>query len=94
MSLTTYPATMNFSRVVTNVGNDTSVYKAHLENIPIGMKIKVEPSTLTFTEKYQNQSFVLSVQIEIEFPMIIYGFLKWIDQYGHIVSSPIVAINF
>jgi hypothetical protein len=91
---TTYPATMNFSRVVTNVGNDTSVYKAHLENIPTGMKIKVEPSTLTFTEKYQNQSFVLSVEIEIEFPMIIYGFLKWIDQYGHIVSSPIVAINF
>uniref|UniRef100_A0A2N9EI96 Subtilisin-like protease fibronectin type-III domain-containing protein n=1 Tax=Fagus sylvatica TaxID=28930 RepID=A0A2N9EI96_FAGSY len=91
---TTYPATMNFSRVVTNVGNDTSVYKANLENIPTGMKIKVEPSTLTFTEKYQNQSFVLSVEIEIEFPMIIYGFLKWIDQYGHIVSSPIVAINF
>ncbi|GMY22813.1 subtilisin-like protease sbt1.7 [Fagus crenata] len=91
---TTYPVTMNFSRVVTNVGNDTSVYKAHLENIPTGMKIKVEPSTLTFTEKYQNQSFVPSVEIEIEFPMIIYGFLKWIDQYGHIVSSPIVAINF
>uniref|UniRef100_A0A2N9FU67 Peptidase S8/S53 domain-containing protein n=1 Tax=Fagus sylvatica TaxID=28930 RepID=A0A2N9FU67_FAGSY len=54
---TTYPATMNFSRVVTNVGNDTSVYKANLENIPTGMKIKVEPSTLTFTEKYQESKF-------------------------------------
>ncbi|GMY22536.1 subtilisin-like protease SBT1.7 [Fagus crenata] len=91
---TTYPVTMNFSRVVTNVGNDTSVYEAHLDNIPTGMKIRVEPSTLTFTEKYQSQSFVLSVEIEIEFPMIIYSFLKWIDQYGHIVSSPIVALNF
>ncbi|GMY22542.1 subtilisin-like protease SBT1.7 [Fagus crenata] len=91
---TTYPTAMNLSRVVTNVGNDTSVYKAHLENIPTGLKIKVEPSTLTFTEKYQNQSFVVSVEIDRDFLMIIYGFLKWIDQYGHIVSSPIVAINF
>uniref|UniRef100_A0A2N9EVJ9 Inhibitor I9 domain-containing protein n=1 Tax=Fagus sylvatica TaxID=28930 RepID=A0A2N9EVJ9_FAGSY len=91
---TTYPTAMNLSRVVTNVGNDTSVYKAHLENIPTGLKIKVEPSTLTFTEKYQNQSFVVSVEIDRDFLMIIYGFLKWIDQYGHIISSPIVAINF
>uniref|UniRef100_A0A2N9EVE5 Inhibitor I9 domain-containing protein n=1 Tax=Fagus sylvatica TaxID=28930 RepID=A0A2N9EVE5_FAGSY len=91
---TTYPTAMNLSRVVTNVGNDTSVYKAHLENIPTGLKIRVEPSTLTFTEKYQNQSFVVSVEIDRDFLMIIYGFLKWIDQYGHIVSSPIVTINF
>ncbi|GMY22537.1 subtilisin-like protease SBT1.7 [Fagus crenata] len=91
---TTYPTAMNLSRVVTNVGNDTSVYEAHLEKIPTGMKIRVEPSTLTFTEKYQNQSFVVSVEIDRDFPMIIYGFLKWIDQYGHIVSSPIVATNF
>ncbi|GMY22540.1 subtilisin-like protease SBT1.7 [Fagus crenata] len=91
---TTYPTAMNLSRVVTNVGNDKSIYEAHLKNIPTGMKIRVEPSTLTFTEKYQNQSFVVSVEIDRDFPMIIYGFLKWIDQYGHIVSSPIVATNF
>ncbi|KAM4082095.1 hypothetical protein ACJW30_11G143700 [Castanea mollissima] len=90
---TTYPMSMNFSRVVTNVGNDTSSYQAHLENIPDGMKIRVEPSTLTFTQKNQKQSFVLSVEIDKEVPRIIYCFLKWIDQHGHIVSSPIAAAN-
>uniref|UniRef100_A0A2N9HXS0 Subtilisin-like protease fibronectin type-III domain-containing protein n=1 Tax=Fagus sylvatica TaxID=28930 RepID=A0A2N9HXS0_FAGSY len=91
---TTYPTAMNFNRVVTNVGNDTSIYQAHLENIPTGMKIKVEPNILTFTEKNQKQSFVVSVEIDRDFPKIIYCFLKWIDQHSHIVSSPITAINF
>ena len=90
---TTYPMSMNFSRVVTNVGNDTSSYQAHLENIPDGMKIRVEPSTLTFTQKNQKQSFVVSVEIDKEVPRIIYCFLKWIDQHGHTVSSPLAAAN-
>ncbi|KAL4600540.1 hypothetical protein ACB092_11G206300 [Castanea dentata] len=90
---TTYPMSMNFSRVVTNVGYDTSVYQAHLEDIPDGMKIRVEPSTLTFTKKNQKQSFVVSVEINIKVPKVIHCFLKWIDQHSHIVSSPIAAVN-
>ena len=85
---------MNFSRVVTNVGNDTAVYRVHLENIPTGMRISVKPRTLTFTRKYQNRSFVVSIELDRDFPGVIFGFLKWIDQDSHIVSSPMVAINF
>jgi hypothetical protein len=91
---TRYPVAMNFSRVVTNVGNEKAVYRAHLENIPTGMRISVKPKILTFTRKYQNQSFVVSIELDREFPRVIFGFLKWIDQDSHIVSSPIVAINF
>ena len=93
---TRYPVTMNFRREVTNVGNDTAVYRAHLENIPRGMRISVKPRTLTFTRKYQNRSFVVGIELdgEFPFPMVKFGFLKWIDEDSHIVSSPIVAINF
>ncbi|XP_058201319.1 subtilisin-like protease SBT3 [Rhododendron vialii] len=81
----------NFNRVVTNVGDSEAIYQAVLA-VPTGMSIKVEPSTLVFKSKYQKQSFVVSVQIEKDSPNINYGFLKWIDQDNHIVSSPIVVI--
>ncbi|GMY22780.1 subtilisin-like protease SBT1.8 [Fagus crenata] len=80
-SKTRYPVTMNFSRVVTNVGNDTAAHRVHLENIPTGMRIS-------------NRSFVVSIELDRDFPGVIFGFLKWIDQDSHIVSSPMVAINF
>ncbi|KAM3685790.1 hypothetical protein ACJW31_11G145500 [Castanea mollissima] len=91
---TRYPLAMNFNRVVTNVGNDKAVYRAHLENIPTGLKISVKPRTLTFTRKYQTRSFVVSIDLDGGFSGVIYGFLKWIDQDSHTVSSPIVAMNF
>ena len=65
---------LNFGRVVTNVGNDKAVYQAHLENIPTGLKISVKPMNLIFTRKYQTRSFV--VNIELDSPKVIYGFLK------------------
>ncbi|KAK0576418.1 hypothetical protein LWI29_017099 [Acer saccharum] len=82
----------NFSRVVTNVGEKEAVYHANLD-CPNGMRIRTEPSTLTFTDKYQKQGFVLSVEIDGNAPGVIYGSLKWIDQHNHIVSSPIVVIK-
>ncbi|XP_044512052.1 subtilisin-like protease SBT3 [Mangifera indica] len=81
-----------FSRTVKNVGETDSVYHAALE-FPIAMKITIEPSTLTFTQKYQKQNFILSLEIGTKAPSVIYGFLKWIDQHNHTVSSPIVAIK-
>ncbi|KAK7815643.1 subtilisin-like protease sbt1.5 [Quercus suber] len=57
-------------KVVTNGGNDdNTVYQAHLENVPFGMKIKVVPKTLTFTRKYHKQGFVVSIEIDREFQM-------------------------
>ncbi|KAK9270766.1 hypothetical protein L1049_026349 [Liquidambar formosana] len=86
------PTVKNFSRVVTNVGDDTAIYQAVVE-VPTGMTIRTEPSTLTFTRKHQKQSFVVSVEIDKGAESIVYGYLKWIDQHNHIVSSPIVAIS-
>ncbi|KAE8659118.1 hypothetical protein F3Y22_tig00116964pilonHSYRG00116 [Hibiscus syriacus] len=44
------PNVKNFTRVVTNVGEDQSVYHAVVE-ITYGMTFRVEPTTLTFTNK-------------------------------------------
>ena len=81
-----------FNRVVTNVGDEEAVYHANLK-LPTGMKITIEPSTLTFTGKYQKQNFVLSIETDKEAPGMVYGFLNWIDQHNHTVSSPIVVIK-
>ncbi|KAK1549104.1 hypothetical protein Q3G72_010301 [Acer saccharum] len=77
-----------FRRVVTNVGDEEAVCHANLK-LPTGMKITIEPSTLTFTGKYQRQNFVLSIETHKEAPGMVYGFLNWIDQHNHTVSSPI-----
>lgn len=82
----------NFSRVVTNVGAEDSIYRAVLE-FPAGMNIRIEPGTLKFTQKYQLLDFALSVEIDRESPRVSYGYLKWIDQHNHTVSSPVVAIK-
>ncbi|XP_031254917.1 subtilisin-like protease SBT3 [Pistacia vera] len=81
-----------FSRNVKNVGEKESEYHSNLE-LPTGMRIRTEPSTLTFTQNYQKQGFVLSVEIDKKAPNVTYGYLKWIDQHNHTVSSPIVAIK-
>ncbi|KAF9668133.1 hypothetical protein SADUNF_Sadunf15G0096800 [Salix dunnii] len=83
-------ATKTFSRVVTNMGGDDSVYQAAIE-IP---KEMVEPSILSFTKKTQKQGFVISIDIDKNAPTMMYGYLKWIDQLNHTVSIPIVAIKF
>ncbi|OMO78872.1 hypothetical protein CCACVL1_14028 [Corchorus capsularis] len=88
------PKVKNFTRVVTNVGDNKSIYEAVATTTYSGMTITVDPPTLTFTKKYQIQSFVLSVEINQEAPEVVYGYVKWTDQYSHIVSSPIVVLNF
>ncbi|KAE8658938.1 putative Subtilisin-like serine protease 2 [Hibiscus syriacus] len=86
------PRVKNFSRVVTNVGDDQSVFQAVIGN-STWLRVIVELNTLTFTTKYQTQSFVVSVEIDGNAPPEpTYGYLKWIDQRNRIVSSPIVAL--
>ncbi|OMO74669.1 hypothetical protein COLO4_26542 [Corchorus olitorius] len=90
---TSPPKVKKFTRVVTNVGDDQSVYQAVAE-LPSGMSVTVEPSTLTFTNKYQKQSYVVTVEINGKASPVTYGYLKWIDQTNHVVTSPIVVLNF
>ncbi|KAK8642547.1 hypothetical protein V6N13_011887 [Hibiscus sabdariffa] len=68
------------------------LYNAVVETTS-GMTIRVEPATLTFTNKYQKQNFVVSVQTYGKAPPVTYGYLKWVDQNGHIVASPVVVLN-
>ncbi|KAK8547885.1 hypothetical protein V6N13_123310 [Hibiscus sabdariffa] len=82
-----------FSRVVTNVGDEESNYEA-MATSSNEMTITVEPATLKFSEKYQKQNFVVSVEISEEAPPVVFGFIKWSDQHSHEVSSPIVVLNF
>ncbi|XP_050206677.1 subtilisin-like protease SBT3 [Mercurialis annua] len=87
------PQVKKFSRMLTNVGDDAAAYNATLL-LPLGMKGTLEPSKLFFTRKYQSLSFSLSLEIDKEVSSaVIYGNLKWTDQHGHVVSSPVVAVN-
>ncbi|KAK8642548.1 hypothetical protein V6N13_011888 [Hibiscus sabdariffa] len=86
------PNVKNFTRIVTNVGDDQSIYQVIVETTH-GMTITVEPTTLTFTNKYQKQKYAVSVQMEGKAHPVAYGYLKWVDQNGHTVASPVVVLN-
>ncbi|KAM0973479.1 hypothetical protein ACFX2J_016652 [Malus domestica] len=75
-------------------GTDNSPKAKNFTRVPKGMKIAVEPSTLSFTGKNQEQGFTLRVENDSNASKVTYGHLKWIDQYNHIVSSPVVAVNY
>ncbi|KAH7521361.1 hypothetical protein FEM48_Zijuj07G0024900 [Ziziphus jujuba var. spinosa] len=85
------PASESFNRVfhrtVTNVGSQTSTYKANLIG-PLGINITVEPSVLSFTSLGQKLSFTLKIEGKLD------GFLEsasllW-DDGTFQVKSPIV----
>ncbi|KAG9443991.1 hypothetical protein H6P81_015331 [Aristolochia fimbriata] len=80
-----------FTRVVTNVGAVEAVYRAVVES-PDGMMIRVVPETLTFTQRNQKMRFWLTMQVDEDawkLKPVAYGFVKWVDQHNHCVSSPI-----
>uniref|UniRef100_A0A2P2NH68 Subtilisin-like protease n=1 Tax=Rhizophora mucronata TaxID=61149 RepID=A0A2P2NH68_RHIMU len=85
-----------FRRTLTNVGNDASVYRAMVEHVSAGLKIKIEPTTLSFAHKYQKQSFTVRLGIHdtVSSGTELFAYLKWIDQHSHVVSSPIEVIKF
>ncbi|KAI3737132.1 hypothetical protein L2E82_27127 [Cichorium intybus] len=87
---TTALSVKQFTRTVTNVGAPRSTYWASLE-VPSGMIVSVEPSTLKFASKHQKHKFVVSIQVERNAPNVNYGYLKWVDERNHTVSSPIVV---
>ncbi|XVF64063.1 hypothetical protein PTKIN_Ptkin09bG0137000 [Pterospermum kingtungense] len=70
-----HPRVKNFTKVVTNVGDDQSTYQAFLKTTH-GMSVNVEPATLTFTSKYQKQSFVVSVHMDGKAPLVAYSYLN------------------
>ncbi|CAN1746725.1 unnamed protein product [Linum perenne] len=77
-----------FHRSVTNVGTGNASYKATV-NAPTGLKVKVEPSVLSFKSAGEKQTFVLTVSAVVG-NSTISGSLVWSDG-EHTVRSPIVA---
>ncbi|PHT30471.1 hypothetical protein CQW23_29938 [Capsicum baccatum] len=83
-----------FKRTVTNLQDDTSVYKAKLT--PMGkFKVSVVPDKLVFQKKYEKQSYKLKIEGPIIMDDLVdYGSLSWVEIGGkYIVKSPIVATS-
>ncbi|TMW88872.1 hypothetical protein EJD97_017966 [Solanum chilense] len=81
-----------YSRTVTNVGKANSTYRVDIDS-PRGLDVKVEPTTLVFSEVKQKLSYQVTFT-PFSRPSTIYtqGSLRWISE-NHIVRSPI-AVGF
>ncbi|KAK4835176.1 hypothetical protein QYF36_006359 [Acer negundo] len=92
-ALSTFPSETNFTRifnrVVTNVGTAVSTYRASVTGAPAGLRIRLNPSVLSFTSLGQKMSFTLTVEGTIVDPIVSTS-LVW-DDGVHQVRSPIVV---
>lgn len=83
-----------FSRTLTNVGEGGSSYTAKLTPME-GLKVKVEPRKLVFSQKYEKLSYKLTLEgpkwMEED---VVHGHLSWVSSDGkYVVRSPIVATS-
>ncbi|KAK2665059.1 hypothetical protein Ddye_003633 [Dipteronia dyeriana] len=94
----TNTTSFNFKRVLKNVADGSSIYRA-MVNAPEGMKVVVQPATISFAGKYSKEEFNMTVSINLgtdASPQSDYignfGFLSWYEVNGkHMVRSPIVS---
>jgi hypothetical protein len=95
----TNTSTTTFKRVLTNVADNSSVYRAVI-SAPQGMKALVQPTTLIFSGKNSKAEFNMTVEIDLEAASVTpqsdyfgnYGFLSWYEVNGrHVVRSPVVS---
>ena len=93
----TNTAIYTFKRLLTNVADSPSVYRASLK-LPSGMKVKVHPSKVSFAGKYSKAEFNMTVEINLGHARAQseyignYGYLTWLEIDGtHMVRSPIVS---
>ncbi|KAL3514476.1 hypothetical protein ACH5RR_027193 [Cinchona calisaya] len=86
--------TQVFRRTVTNVGDGRATYTALL-TAPSGCSVTVMPDKLTFTNKFQKQSYNLSIEASTPLKdLVVYGYLRWVEIGGeHQVTSTIVATS-
>ncbi|KAL0432548.1 UNVERIFIED_CONTAM: Subtilisin-like protease SBT3 [Sesamum latifolium] len=89
---TTNTLVQEFQRVVTNVGDAVTSYKVHV-TAPSGSTVTVYPTTLVFGQKYEKQSYSLTIQYKSNNTgAITFGSITWIEDNGkHSVRSPIVV---
>lgn len=80
----------NFTRSVTNVGSPVSKYSVNI-TAPALLKIRVEPSVLSFTSLGQKLTFKIQIAGEIDRAKVSASFV-W-DDGKHKVRSPIVVYD-
>ncbi|KAG6422075.1 hypothetical protein SASPL_118638 [Salvia splendens] len=83
--------TKRFKRTLTNVGSGAATYRMKLEK-PENSTVTVTPTTLVFGNKYEKQSYSLSIRYigDIE-TGVRHGSLTWTEETGkYTVRSPIV----
>ncbi|KAK4710996.1 hypothetical protein R3W88_005509 [Solanum pinnatisectum] len=78
-----------YTRTVTNVGEPVSSYTLEIVP-PQGVDVKVEPSTLHFSEMYQKITYQVTFNRSNINATFVQGFLKWTSS-KHFVRSPIVV---
>ncbi|KAJ8555691.1 hypothetical protein K7X08_013187 [Anisodus acutangulus] len=78
-----------YSRTVTNVGQANSTYRVEIAS-PLGLDVKVDPTTLVFSEVKQKLSYQVTFTPLATRPSTIYnqGSLRWTSE-SHVVRSPI-----
>lgn len=94
----TNSATRTFKRVLTNVAASPAKYSVSV-TAPVGMKVTVSPTALSFGGKGSKLPFTVTVQVSqvkrsSDDSNFIgnYGFLSWNEVGGkHVVRSPIVS---
>ncbi|KAI3931435.1 hypothetical protein MKX01_040352 [Papaver californicum] len=80
--------TTQVMRTVKNVGSP-GTYKARI-HAPEGVKVSVEPKTLTFEKIGEEKTFEVSLQVVKASYQYVFGSLTWTDGV-HFVRSPIVV---
>ncbi|XP_059654549.1 subtilisin-like protease SBT3 [Cornus florida] len=86
-----------FNRVLTNVVNSPSTYRAVVK-APSGMEVVVQPPVVSFAGKYSKSEFNITIEVTVgdaspqSDSIVNYGYLSWNDVNGtHLVRSPIVV---
>jgi len=80
-----------YNRTVTNVGSPKSIYKAIVTS-PLGLRIKANPSVLSFTFLGQKLSFALTIKGTTN-KSIFSASLVWDDGKFQVRSPIVVAAN-
>nr|POF21435.1 subtilisin-like protease sbt4.4 [Quercus suber] len=82
------PLNVIFNRTVTNVGSQTTIYKAKIVTNS-KLNVNVEPEELSFTAVHEKKSFVVSVSGSVPVNSRLSASLEWFDGLNS-VRSPIV----
>ena len=77
------------TRVVTNVGKPSSVYKAKV-SLPRGFNVTVVPDRLVFTSSLQKLKFTVHFRAVAPTKGYAFGFLSWRSRRSRVVSPLVV----